>query len=505
MFRLVASKTPLSNIATRNAAKTVRAPVVNSFYRFYSTETEYDVVVIGGGPGGYPAAIKAAQQGLKTACIEKRGTLGGTCLNVGCIPSKAMLNNSHIYHQTQHDLKSRGIEVSDVKLNLDNMHKARLRAVGGLTKGVEFLFKKYGVDYVKGTGSFKTANEIAVAGLDGKDSVLKAKNIIIATGSEVTPIPGIEIDEKKIVSSTGALELEKVPKKMVVIGAGVIGLELGSVWSRLGAEVTVVEYLDAIGAGMDPELAKSFHKTLSKQGLKFKMSTKVNGAKIDGDVVKVDVEASKGGKAETLEADAVLVSIGRRPYTQGLGLENIGVEVDNRGRVVIDSEYKTNIPHIRCIGDVTFGPMLAHKAEDEGFVVSEMIATGHGHVNYDCIPSVIYTHPEVAWVGKNEAELKKEGIKYKTGSYPFVANSRARTNDDTDGMVKVIVDADTDRILGVHIMGPNAGEMIAEGVLAMEYNASAEDVGRTCHAHPTLSEAMREACLIASFGNAINF
>ncbi|KAI8371538.1 dihydrolipoyl dehydrogenase [Radiomyces spectabilis] len=508
MFRLAATKTPLANIAARNAAvKSVRPSLANSFYRFYSTpaDAEYDVVVIGGGPGGYPAAIKAAQQGLKVACIEKRGTLGGTCLNVGCIPSKAMLNNSHIYHQTKHELKSRGIDVGDVQLNLPNMHKARMKAVTGLTKGVEFLFKKYKVDYLKGTGSFKSATEINVDGLDGKQSTLTAKNVIIATGSEVTPLPGIEIDEKRIVSSTGALELSEVPKKMVVIGAGVIGLELGSVWSRLGAEVTVVEYLNAIGAGMDAELAKNFHRILSKQGLKFKMSTKVNGAKVDGDKVLIDVEASKGGKAETLEADVVLVAIGRRPYTAGLGLENAGVEIDNRGRVVIDSEFKTNVPSIRCIGDVTFGPMLAHKAEDEGFAVSEMIATGHGHVNYDVIPSVIYTHPEVAWVGKNEEQLKEEGIKYKIGSYPFVANSRARTNDDSDGLVKVITDAESDKILGVHIIGPNAGEMVAEAGLAMEYGASAEDVGRTCHAHPTLSEAFREACLIASFGNAINF
>ncbi|CAM0134933.1 dihydrolipoamide dehydrogenase precursor [Umbelopsis sp. WA50703] len=506
MLRLVASKSPLANIAARHSVQTMKAPVANGFYRYYSTPSdEYDVVVIGGGPGGYPAAIKAAQSGLKVACIEKRGSLGGTCLNVGCIPSKAMLNNSHIYHQATHEFKSRGIEVSDVKLNLDNMLKAKLKAVNGLTKGVEFLFKKYNVDYVKGWGKFKTANEIEVDGLDGKQSTLKTKNVIIATGSEATPIPGIEIDEKQIVTSTGALELQKVPKKMIVIGGGVIGLELGSVWSRLGAEVTVVEYLGAIGGGMDSELAKNFHKTLKKQGFNFKLNTKVNGAKIVDGVVKVDVEAAKGGNNETLEADVILLSIGRRPFTQGLGLENVGVEVDNRGRIVIDSEFKTNVPNIRCIGDVTFGPMLAHKAEDEGFAVSEMIATGHGHVNYDVIPSVIYTHPEVAWVGKNEEELKKEGIKFKTGNYPFVANSRARTNDDTDGFVKVITDAETDRILGVHIMGPNAGEMIAEAGLAMEYGASAEDVGRTCHAHPTLSEAFREACLIASFGNAINF
>ncbi|KAI9269310.1 dihydrolipoyl dehydrogenase [Phascolomyces articulosus] len=508
MFRLVTSKAPLANIAARNAAvKTVRAPVATSFLRFYSTpaDAEYDVVVIGGGPGGYPAAIKAAQQGLKVACIEKRGSLGGTCLNVGCIPSKAMLNNSHIYHDTKHGLKSRGIEVADVKLNLDQMHKARVKAVTGLTRGVEFLFKKYGVDYKKGTGKFLTANEIEIAGLDGSQSTIKGKNIIIATGSEATPIPGIEFDEKKIVSSTGALELPQVPKKMVVIGAGVIGLELGSVWARLGAEVTVVEYLNAIGAGMDAELAKTFHKLLSKQGLKFKMGTKVNGASIEGDQVKVEVEAAKGGKQETLDADVVLVSIGRRPYTAGLGLENVGVELDNRGRVVVDNEFKTNVPNIRCIGDATFGPMLAHKAEDEGFAVSEMIGTGHGHVNYDVIPSVIYTHPEVAWVGKNEQELKEAGVKYKTGSYPFVANSRARTNDDTDGMVKVLVDAETDRMLGVHIIGPNAGEMIAEAGLALEYGASGEDVARTCHAHPTLSEAFKEACMLATYGQAINF
>ncbi|KAG2221023.1 hypothetical protein INT45_009272 [Circinella minor] len=508
MFRLVTSKAPLANIAARNAAvKTVRAPVATSFLRFYSTpaEAEYDVVVIGGGPGGYPAAIKAAQQGLKVACIEKRGSLGGTCLNVGCIPSKAMLNNSHIYHDTKHSLKSRGIDVGDVKLNLPNMHKARVKAVTGLTRGVEFLFKKYGVDYKKGTGKFLTQNEIEVAGLDGNTSTISGKNIIIATGSEATPIPGVEFDEKKIVSSTGALELPEVPKKMVVIGAGVIGLELGSVWSRLGSEVTVVEYLNAIGAGMDAELAKNFHKLLSKQGLKFKMGTKVNSTSIDGDQVKVEVESAKGGKQETLEADVVLVSIGRRPYTTGLGLENVGVELDNRGRVVVDNEFRTNVPHIRCIGDATFGPMLAHKAEDEGFAVSEMIGTGHGHVNYDVIPSVIYTHPEVSWVGKNEQELKDAGIKYKVGSYPFVANSRARTNDDTDGMVKVLVDAETDRMLGVHIIGPNAGEMIAEAGLALEYGASGEDIARTCHAHPTLSEAFKEACMLASYGTAINF
>ncbi|KAF9327683.1 dihydrolipoamide dehydrogenase precursor [Linnemannia elongata] len=505
MLRLASSKTPLAQIATRHVP-TLRAPAFTSMPRLYSTATEeLDLVVIGGGPGGYVAAIKAAQLGLKTACVEKRGALGGTCLNVGCIPSKAMLNNSHIYHQTQHDLKARGIDVGSVALNLPVMLKAKANAVSGLTKGVEGLFKKNKVAYHKGAGKFLNANEIEVTGNDGTVSTLKAKNILIATGSVPSGFPGIEIDEKKIVTSTGALELQEVPKKMVVIGAGVIGLELGSVWQRLGAEVTVVEYLGAVGAGMDSDMAKAFHRTLSKQGFKFKLSTKVVGTEqlADGRV-GVKVEAAKGGNAETLEADVVLVSIGRKPYTEGLGLENVGIQVDERGRIPIDSEFRTSVPNIRCIGDVTYGAMLAHKAEEEGIAAVEYINGGHGHVNYDVIPSVIYTHPEVAWCGKSEDEIKKSGVAYNVGTFPFAANSRARTNADSEGMVKMISDKETDRILGIHIMGPNAGEMIAEGVLAMEYGASSEDIARTCHAHPTLSEAFKEAAM-ATHDKPIHF
>jgi len=463
-----------------------------------SQSEPYDAVVIGGGPGGYVAAIKAAQLGLRTACIEKRGSLGGTCLNVGCIPSKAMLNNSHIYHQTKHDLKKRGIEVDEVRLNLDQMLKAKEDSVKGLTKGIEFLFKQNKVDYIKGTGSFITPNKIKVNLLEGGETEIETKNVLIATGSEVAPFPGgaIEIDEQQIVSSTGALELSKVPGKMVVIGGGIIGLEMGSVWSRLGAEVTVVEFLGNIGgAGIDDEIAKTFQKTLSKQGVKFKLNTKVTAAdKTDGKVL-VKTEAAKDGKEEVLEADVVLVSVGRRPYTKGLGLENIGVEVDNRGRIVIDDQFNTSISGIKCIGDVTFGPMLAHKAEEEGIAAVEYIKSGHGHVNYNAIPSVVYTHPEVAWVGRTEQDLKKDSVQYKVGKFPFVANSRAKTNQDTEGFVKIIAEAETDKILGVHIIGPNAGEMISEAVLAVEYGASSEDIARTTHAHPTLSEAFKEAAM----------
>ncbi|KAI9292904.1 dihydrolipoyl dehydrogenase [Neoconidiobolus thromboides FSU 785] len=463
--------------------------------RFYSSTTEHDVVVIGGGPGGYVAAIKAAQLGLKTACIEKRGTLGGTCLNVGCIPSKSLLNNSHLYHQAQHDFKKRGIDVSDIKLNLDTMMGAKEKSVKGLTSGIELLFRKNKVDYVKGHGKLVGPNEIEVDGIDGNKTTLKAKNIILAPGSEPSPFKGVEVDEEQIVTSTGALSLKKVPEKMIVIGGGVIGLELGSVWSRLGAEVTVVEYMPAIGAGMDTDMAKQFHRVLQKQGMKFKLNTKVISAeKVDGKV-NLKVESSKGGKEEIITADVILLSIGRRPYTENLGLENAGVEVDERGRIKIDHQFRTNVSHIRCIGDATVGPMLAHKAEEEGIATAEYIVGGHGHVNYDAIPSVIYTHPEVAWVGKNEQEIKAEGTPYKIGTFPFAANSRAKTNDDADGMIKIISHAESDKILGAHIIGPNAGEMISEAVLAMEYGASSEDVARTCHAHPTLSEAFKEACM----------
>ncbi|KAJ3187345.1 dihydrolipoamide dehydrogenase precursor [Gaertneriomyces sp. JEL0708] len=469
--------------------------------RYASSSSEYDVVVVGGGPGGYVAAIKASQLGLKTACVEGRGALGGTCLNVGCIPSKSLLHNSHLYKEALHDFANRGIEVEGVKLNLEKMLGQKDKSVKGLTGGIEMLFRKNKTDYVKGWGKIVGPNEVQVDG--GK--TLKTKNIIIATGSEVSPFPGIEIDEESIVSSTGALSLKKVPEKMMVIGGGVIGLELGSVWGRLGAEVTTVEYLNAIGAGMDADLAKAFQKTLQKQGMKFKLSTKVISAKKNANgKVDVVIEPAKGGSQETVEVDVVLVAIGRRPNTKGLGLEEVGVEVDNKGRVKVDHEFKTNVPAIRAIGDVIPGPMLAHKAEEEGIAAVEYIAGGHGHVNYDAIPSVIYTWPEVAWVGKTEKELKESGVKYKVGSFPFAANSRAKTINDYDGLIKVISDAETDRILGAHIFGPNAGELIAEAVLALEYGASSEDIARTCHAHPTLSEAFKEACM-AVYDKPIHF
>lgn len=472
---------------------------------FASQAEEKDLVIIGGGVAGYVAAIKAGQEGMKVACIEKRGTLGGTCLNVGCIPSKSLLNNSHLYHQILHDSKHRGIEVNDVKLNLKQLMKAKEQSVAGLTKGVEFLFKKNGVEYIKGAGAFQDEHTIKVQLNDGGETSVVGKNILIATGSEATPFPGLEIDEKRVVTSTGAIALEEVPKKMVVIGGGIIGLEMASVWSRLGSQVTVVEFLDQIGGpGMDLEIAKSAQKILKKQGINFKTGTKVLGGDKTGELVKLEVDSAKGGKQETLEADVVLVAIGRRPYTGGLGLENIGLELDERGRVVIDQEYRTKIPHIRCVGDVTFGPMLAHKAEEEAVAVVEYIKKGYGHVNYGCIPSVMYTFPEVAWVGQSEQDLKKAGIKYRVGTFPFSANSRAKTNLDTEGMVKMLADPETDRILGVHIIGPNAGEMIAEGTLALEYGASSEDIARTCHAHPTLAEAFKEAAM-ATYAKAIHF
>ncbi|KAI8808532.1 hypothetical protein BJ742DRAFT_853336 [Cladochytrium replicatum] len=485
--------------------------------------SEYDVVVVGGGPGGYVAAIKASQLGLKTACIEKRGALGGTCLNVGCIPSKSLLHNSHLYHQAQHEFKKRGIDVSGISLNLETMLGQKEKSVTTLTRGIEGLFKKNKTDYIKGTGSFVGPNELAVEGIDGTNSVVKTKNVIIATGSEVTPFPGIQIDEEAIVSSTGALSLTKVPEKMIVIGGGVIGLELGSVWGRLGAEVTVVEFLPAIGAGMDADLAKSFQKILQKQGMKFKLGTKVISAtrQANGKVAVVTESASgklsncahgknsckscdQGGPQETEIVDTVLVAIGRRPFTEKLNLSAVGISTDPKGRVAVDENFRTSTPGVWAIGDVIAGPMLAHKAEEEGIAVAENIAGGHGHVNYNAIPSVIYTWPEVAWVGKTEAEVKATGTEFRSGSFPFVANSRAKTIDDFDGLIKIIADAKTDRILGAHIIGPNAGELIAEATLAIEYGASSEDVARTSHAHPTLSEAFKEACM-ATYGKAIHF
>ena len=503
----------LSALLSRRTSVSLRAMqpmtlprVVPAMSRGLASGSEpYDVVVIGGGPGGYVAAIKAGQLGLRTACIEKRGSLGGTCLNVGCIPSKSLLNNSHIFHDTTHSLKKRGIDVKDVTLNLPTMMQAKEKAVTGLTKGVEMLLKKNKVDYIKGMASFASPTSVDVQLLDGGNTQVEAKNIIIATGSEVTPFPGVEIDEKQIVSSTGALSLEKVPDKMVVIGGGVIGLELGSVWSRLGAQVTVIEFQDSIGGpGADAELVKQFKKVLEKQGLKFEMGTKVLSVEKSNGKVSLKAETKSDGKTKEFEADVVLMCIGRRPVTTGLNLEAIGVEVDQRGRVVVDDQYNTSCKGVKCIGDATFGPMLAHKAEDEGIAAAEIIASGYGHVNYDVIPSVIYTYPEVAWVGKSEETLKAEGVEYKVGKFPFMANSRAKTNDETDGFVKFVVEKETDRVLGVHIIGPNAGEMIASACLAMEYSASAEDIARTCHAHPTLSEAFKEAAL-ASYDKPINF
>ncbi|KAL2151566.1 hypothetical protein VTH82DRAFT_6664 [Thermothelomyces myriococcoides] len=479
---------------------------VSRWRRTYATEAETrDLVIIGGGVAGYVAAIKAGQEGMKVTCIEKRGTLGGTCLNVGCIPSKSLLNNSHLYHQILHDSKHRGIEVGDVKLNLKQLMKAKEQSVAGLTKGVEFLFKKNGVEYLKGTGSFQDEHTIKVQLNDGGETSVTGKNILIATGSEATPFPGLEIDEKRVITSTGAISLEEVPKKLAVIGGGIIGLEMASVWSRLGSEVTVIEFLDQIGGpGMDTEISKSIQKILKKQGINFKTGTKVVSGDKGSDIVKLNIDSAKGGKPETLDADVVLVAIGRRPYTQGLGLEKIGLELDERGRVIIDSEYRTKIPHIRCVGDVTFGPMLAHKAEEEAVAAVEYIKKGYGHVNYGCIPSVMYTFPEVAWVGQSEQDLKKAGVKYRVGTFPFSANSRAKTNLDTEGMVKMLADAETDRLLGIHIIGPNAGEMIAEGTLALEYGASSEDIARTCHAHPTLAEAFKEAAM-ATYSKPIHF
>lgn len=511
MFRTVVPKTvPRALFRPVGGAQNNFRP--SAFYmidrsrRGYASEAEEkDLVIIGGGVAGYVAAIKAGQAGLKVACIEKRGALGGTCLNVGCIPSKSLLNNSHLYHQILHDTKNRGIEVGDVKLNLTQMMKAKETSVSGLTKGIEFLFKKNGVEYIKGTGAFADEHTVQINLLDGGETSVRGKNIIIATGSEATPFPGLTIDEEKVITSTGAIALQKVPKKMVVIGGGIIGLEMGSVWSRLGAEVTVVEFLGQIGGpGMDAEISKMTQKLLSKQGMKFKLNTKVTKGDDSGETIKINVEAAKGGKEELLDADVVLVAIGRRPYTAGLGAENIGLETDEKGRLVIDQEYRTKLPHIRVIGDCTFGPMLAHKAEEEGVAAVEFLTKGYGHVNYGAIPSVMYTHPEVAWVGQNEQEVKAAGIKYKVGTFPFSANSRAKTNLDTEGIVKFISDAETDRILGIHIVGPNAGEMIAEGTLALEYGASCEDVARTSHAHPTLSEAFKEAAM-ATYDKAIHY
>jgi len=454
----------------------------------------YDLVVIGSGPGGYVCAIRAAQLGLKVACVEKMPTLGGTCLNIGCIPSKALLQASEKFAEAQHGLSSFGVKVAGVSLDLATMMAHKDKVVGANTKGVEFLFKKNKVDRIEGTGRITGPGTVAVAG-KGKETVLATKAIVIATGSESMPLKGVDVDEARIVSSTGALALAAVPKRLVVIGGGYIGLEMGSVWARLGAQVTVVEFLDRILPGMDGEISAQMQRILARQGMTFRLGAKVTGAKVSGRSVNLSLEPAKGGATETLETDVVLVAIGRRPYTAGLGLEAIGVALDERGRVAIDSRYRTNVPGIYAIGDVVAGPMLAHKAEDEGVALAEILAGQAGHVNYDAIPGVVYTAPEAATVGKTEDELKAAGVAYKVGKFPFTANGRARAMNATDGFVKIIADAATDRVLGVHIIGPDAGHLIAEAVLGMEFGAAAEDIARTCHAHPTLAETVKEAAL----------
>ena len=454
---------------------------------------EFQAVVIGGGPGGYVCAIRLAQLGLKTACIESRGSLGGTCLNVGCIPSKSLLNLSEEFHKVK-NLSNKGIEIGAVKLNLSKMMKSKDKAVTVLTKGVEFLFKKNKVTYFKGHGSFKNKNEISILDDQNKTKVIKSEKIIIATGSGPVSLPEVEIDEKIIVSSTGALKLDKVPKKMVVVGGGYIGLEMGSVWSRLGAEVQVVEFLDHITPGMDKEISLEFMKILKKQGIKFNMQNKVEKIKKNNSGAIVST-VDKDGKKNNFECDIVLISVGRKPNIEGLNLETVGINLDDKKRIKTDKTFKTNIENIYAIGDVIEGPMLAHKAEDEGIAVAENIVGQSGHVNYDTIPGVIYTKPEVASVGKTEEQLKELNKNYKVGKFSFMANSRAKAIDDTEGFVKILADEKTDKVLGAHIIGPHAGELIAEIGVAMEFGASAEDIARTCHAHPTFSEAIKEAAL----------
>ena len=458
-------------------------------------ENNVDLVVIGGGPGGYVCAIRASQLGLKTACIESRGALGGTCLNVGCIPSKSLLNLSENFHKAKKDFNQQGIEIDGIKLNIQKMTNNKNKSIQVLTKGVEFLFKKNKVTYFKGKGVLFSKNDVVIYESDNKRNNIKAKNIVIATGSTVTSLPSINIDEKNIVSSTGALSFDKVPKKLAVIGGGYIGLEMGSVWSRLGSEVTVIEYLDHITPGMDREISNEFQKILTKQGIKFKMGSRVDSVKNKGSTVLITYTDLKKSKKENIEVDKVLVSVGRKPYTEGLNLTKVGVKKDNQGRIEVNDKLQTSIKNIYAIGDVIKGPMLAHKAEEEGIAVAEILAGQAGHVNYDVIPGVIYTSPEVATVGKTEEQLKSENKSYKVGKFPFLANSRAKVNNETDGFVKILADNKTDKVLGVHIIGPHCGDMIAEMALAMEFGASSEDIARTCHAHPTHTEAIKEAAL----------
>ena len=450
----------------------------------------YDVIVIGGGPGGYICAIRAAQLGLRTACVERRATLGGTCLNIGCIPSKALLQSSENFEEAKNAFADHGVVVEGVKLDLARMMARKQDVVGANVKGVEFLFKKNKVAWLKGSGSITAPGKVDVDGTE-----YEAKHIVIATGSEALTLPGLEIDEQAVVTSTGALELDRVPGHLAVIGGGYIGLELGSVWHRLGAEVTVIEYLDRLVPGMDAEVAKTFERVLGKQGLKFRLGTKVTGARRGNDGVTLALEPAKGGPAEELKVDVVLVAIGRRAYTDGLGLEAVGVEVDDRGRVKVDAHYATTVPGLYAIGDVIAGPMLAHKAEEEGVALAERIAGQAGHVNYDVIPGVVYTWPEVASIGATEDQLKQQGVEYRIGKFPFTANARARAMGSTEGFVKILADKATDRILGAHIIGPDAGTLIMELATAMEFGAAAEDVARTCHPHPSLTEAVKEAAL----------
>ena len=455
--------------------------------------TTYDVVIIGGGPGGYNAAIRAGQLGLKAACVESRSTLGGTCLNVGCMPSKALLHASELFAAAGNEFAHLGIEVSP-KLNLGQMMKQKADSVGQLTKGIEFLFKKNKVDWVKGFGRIAGPGKVEVKAEDGSVTTLEGKHIIIATGSEPSKLAGVEVAQQRIVDSTGALSLPEVPNHLIVIGAGIIGLELGSVWRRLGAKVTVVEYLDRITPGMDAEVAKTFQRSLTKQGMEFKLGAKVTGAKTSKKGVTLTYEPVAGGAAETIEGDYVLLAIGRRPYTEGLGLETVGVTPDKRG-FIETNHFQTSAPNVWAIGDVTHGPMLAHKAEEDAVAVIETIARGYGHVDYNLVPSVVYTAPEVAWVGKTEEQLKEEGRAYKVGKFPFTANSRAKINHETEGFVKVLADAATDEILGAHAIGPQVSEMIGEYCVAMVFRAASEDVARTCHPHPTRSEALRQAAM----------
>ena len=454
----------------------------------------YDLIVIGGGPGGYVCAIRAAQLGLRAACVESRGTLGGTCLNVGCIPSKSLLNLSENYKKVKNNFSQQGIEVGEVKLNIKKMMSNKNKSVQILTKGIEFLFKKNKVDYLKGKGVIFSPSDVIVYN-DGKKLSYKTKNIVIATGSSPMSLPGIDIDEKNIISSTGALSFSSVPKSMVVIGGGYIGLEMGSVWSRLGTQVTVIENLDFITPGMDREISNEFKKILIKQGIKFKLNCKVLSVINKDNKVEVQFEDNNDKTKENIVVDKALISVGRKPFTEGLNLSKIGVMKDSKGKIKVDKKLQTNIKNIYAIGDVIDGPMLAHKAEEEGIAVAEILAGQSGHVNYDVIPGVIYTSPEVAYVGKTEETLKKNSIDFKVGKFPFMANSRAKVNNETEGFVKILADTKTDRVLGVHIIGPHCGDMIAEMALAMEFGASSEDIARTCHAHPTHTEAIKEAAL----------